>query len=339
MKFIDFCDRNRILLAIYSPHSTHILQPLDVCLFRPLSQAYSNELMKFMDECQGFSSITKRDFFRLFWYAWEASFTSGDIFSGFESTGLHSFNPQRVISKFAKKDENRPSFSSSTNTVVGAEDWKRIEKLLKAVVSNIYEKKAQQLSNTMHALSTENMLLKMQNDGLKKRLVNEKKRRKRGKPLMLDFPTSNEGGAIFYSPNKMQQARDRQDQKAANAEAERRQKEVDKTCKKAEKAAKVRLVEERKTARTYAKEMKLYEQEERWRQKDEEIQAKEANQQLHNKLAIKARKVQKPVQPQKKCNSRGNKDMVVVEDEELPPPLNARGRQIRLPERFRPIKL
>jgi hypothetical protein len=254
MKFIDFCDRNRILLAIYPPHSTHTLQPLDVCLFRPLSQAYSNDLAKFMDECQGFSSITKRDFFRLFWHAWEASFTSRNIFSGFESTGLHPFNPQRVISKFAKKDEDRPSSSSSTNTVIGAEDWKRIEKLLQAVVSNIYEKKAQQLSNTMHALSTENMLLKMQNDGLKKRLVNEKKRRKRGKPLMLDFPTQNEGGAIFYSPNKVQQARDRQDQKAANAEAQRRQKEVDKACKEAEKAEKVRLVEERKAARAYAKE-------------------------------------------------------------------------------------
>lgn len=142
-----------------------------------------------MDECQGFSSITKRDFFRLFRPAWGASFTSRNIFSGFESTGLHPFNPQRIICKFVKKEEDRPSSSSSTNTVIAVEDWKRIEKLLHNVVSNIYDKKTQQLSNTMHALSTENMLLQMQNDGLKKRLINEKKRRKRGKPLILDFPT------------------------------------------------------------------------------------------------------------------------------------------------------
>jgi hypothetical protein len=31
--FIDFCDSNRILLAIFPPHSTHSLQPLDVVLF------------------------------------------------------------------------------------------------------------------------------------------------------------------------------------------------------------------------------------------------------------------------------------------------------------------
>jgi hypothetical protein len=36
--FIDSCDGNRILLAIFPPHSTHSLQPLDVVLFGPLSK-------------------------------------------------------------------------------------------------------------------------------------------------------------------------------------------------------------------------------------------------------------------------------------------------------------
>ena len=44
LRFIDCYDKNRILLAFYPPHSTHTLQPLDVALFRPLSQAYSNKL-------------------------------------------------------------------------------------------------------------------------------------------------------------------------------------------------------------------------------------------------------------------------------------------------------
>jgi hypothetical protein len=44
MEFIEYCDRYRILLMILPPHSTHTLQPLDVVLFKPLSQAYSNEL-------------------------------------------------------------------------------------------------------------------------------------------------------------------------------------------------------------------------------------------------------------------------------------------------------
>ena len=219
MKFIDYCDSHRILLAIYPPHSTHTLQPLDVCLFRLLSQAYSNQLAIFMDQCQGFSSITKRDFFRLFWNAWNTSFTPENIHSRFKATGLHPFNPELIITKFTKKSDNRSSSTSSTRSVIAAEDWKRIKKLLHNVVSNIYDKKAQQLSNTMHTLSIKNILLKQQNDGLKQSLINEKKRRKRGKPLLLDFPTEENGRAIFFSPTKVQHTRDQQAQKDANTTA------------------------------------------------------------------------------------------------------------------------
>jgi len=66
MDFIKYCDDNRILLAIFPPHATHTLQPLDVCMFKPLSTAYSAALADHIDKCQGLSSISKRDFFRLF---------------------------------------------------------------------------------------------------------------------------------------------------------------------------------------------------------------------------------------------------------------------------------
>lgn len=51
MDFIKYCDQNKILLAIYPPHSTHTLQPLDVVMFKPLSTAYSNEISGFMVRC------------------------------------------------------------------------------------------------------------------------------------------------------------------------------------------------------------------------------------------------------------------------------------------------
>jgi len=40
--FIDYCDQNKILLAILPPHSTHTLQPLDVVLFKPLKIQFSS---------------------------------------------------------------------------------------------------------------------------------------------------------------------------------------------------------------------------------------------------------------------------------------------------------
>jgi DDE superfamily endonuclease len=36
MRFINYADVNRIVLAVLPPHSTHRLQPLDVGLFSPL---------------------------------------------------------------------------------------------------------------------------------------------------------------------------------------------------------------------------------------------------------------------------------------------------------------
>jgi hypothetical protein len=41
LRFLDWCRSNRILVAIFPPHSTHRLQPLDVSLFRPLATYYS----------------------------------------------------------------------------------------------------------------------------------------------------------------------------------------------------------------------------------------------------------------------------------------------------------
>jgi hypothetical protein len=41
MRFINYCDQNRILLAILPPHSTYRLQSLDIGLFAPLAQYYT----------------------------------------------------------------------------------------------------------------------------------------------------------------------------------------------------------------------------------------------------------------------------------------------------------
>ena len=189
----------------------------------------------------------------------------------------------------------------------------------------------------MHALSVENILLKQQNDDLKKSLINEKKRRKRGKPLLLDFPTQEDGGAMFYSPTKIQHAHDQQAQKDANIIAERHQKELNKAQKEAEKIEKAQKIEERKANRANLREEKLHKLAEKQQQKDEAIQAKQDSKQLHNELIIRAKKVQNPKQAQKESDPRGSIDLVVVEDTDPTPPQNTYGRQIRLPKRYQPI--
>lgn len=66
MRFLNYCDSNRILVSIYPAHATHTLQPLNVSLFAPLSRAYSSKLKQFIYQSQGYSRLKKSDLIRLF---------------------------------------------------------------------------------------------------------------------------------------------------------------------------------------------------------------------------------------------------------------------------------
>ena len=97
MDFINYCDQNKILLAILPPHSTHTLQPLDVVMFKPLSTAYSKELTTHLHNGQGLSVIKKSDFFHLFWKAWVSTFTQGLILKSFQATGILPLQPNVIL--------------------------------------------------------------------------------------------------------------------------------------------------------------------------------------------------------------------------------------------------
>lgn len=81
LAFVDWADRNGIILLVFPPHTTHRLQPLDVGCFQPLSTAYSIELDKLMNSSGGRVSMTKTLFYPMFREAWQNSFTAENICS------------------------------------------------------------------------------------------------------------------------------------------------------------------------------------------------------------------------------------------------------------------
>jgi len=111
LKFLGSCRSQRILVAVYPPHSTHRLQPLDVSLFRPLASYYSQSLDEFTRLSQGLASLTKRDFFKNFYGAFDKSFTAANINSGWRKTGIEPFKPEQVL-KIFEKEEGEGSESS-----------------------------------------------------------------------------------------------------------------------------------------------------------------------------------------------------------------------------------
>lgn len=65
-EFFDFCLNHKIVPFCLPPHSTHLLQPLDVGLFGPLQKHYSNILDEDMEESGGDTGINKGTFLKYF---------------------------------------------------------------------------------------------------------------------------------------------------------------------------------------------------------------------------------------------------------------------------------
>jgi hypothetical protein len=208
MDFIEYCERNRILLAIYPPHSTHTLQPLDVVMFKPLSSAYSNQVAAFMERCQALTSMSKRDFYPMFMAAWEASFREDTILKAFEASGLSPLQPEVILKRFDQPAQSGQS-SDSDSSALSASDWRKIRQLIDHAVADRDQRNISKLNQTIHRLSIRSVLERHENVRLKKALINERQRRKRGRALPLEAAEEYHGRAIFWTPRKVKEARDR----------------------------------------------------------------------------------------------------------------------------------
>jgi hypothetical protein len=95
--FEAYCKENNIITLCIPPHSSHLLQPLDVGCFGPLKKAYSREIEHLIRRRIG--HIDKATFFSAFYAAHQAAITERNIKGGFRGAGLAPFDPENVISK------------------------------------------------------------------------------------------------------------------------------------------------------------------------------------------------------------------------------------------------
>jgi hypothetical protein len=289
----------------------------------------------FIKDSHGFTRLTKRDFFRLFWASWDMTFTSKNINSAFKNTGLYPFNPELVIEKFTKKINSRPSSSESGASIIPAEDWKRLDRLVKAAVTDICDQKAMQLRDTVSHLSTEIILLKDTIIGLERALIHAKKRPDKKKRLLLGLPSENDGGALFLSPSKVQQAQDIISQKNEEAAQEQARKDDKKLQQQHAKQAKEAKKAERAQIRQEKQEQRAQEALEKQRLKDEQELAKLADLQLQNDVIATPKASKRPIkQDSRRAEPRAQPE-VHSKDNKMVITMNRRGRAIRPPARFR----
>jgi hypothetical protein len=97
LEFQELCKENNIYTLCMPPHSSHLLQPLDVGCFSPLKRAYSREVEALIRH--HINHITKLEFLPAFKTAYNRSFTSANICSAFRGAGLVPLQPDTVLSK------------------------------------------------------------------------------------------------------------------------------------------------------------------------------------------------------------------------------------------------
>jgi hypothetical protein len=203
MEFINYCNSHRILLAVLTPHSTHTLQPLDVVLFKPLSNYYSNKLTPHLHRGLGLVPIRKGDFFPLFRRAWQASFKKELILKAFKVTGIWPMDREVVLKRSAR------TTSVEAQNDENESDWRHLNRLVRSGARETGDG-TKQLSHAVHHLCVQNELLQHKNNGLREALTAKEKHKKHGKPLDLQQRQEYHGGAMFWSPQKIPEANARE---------------------------------------------------------------------------------------------------------------------------------
>jgi hypothetical protein len=115
LAFQDLCEQNKIITLCMPPHTSHILQPLDVGCFAPLKQAYKEEI-RVLANCF-INHINKKAFLDAYRKVHERTFSSNNIRSSFRATGLVPDNPEVVLSKLEVKPR------TPTPPATGPTDW------------------------------------------------------------------------------------------------------------------------------------------------------------------------------------------------------------------------
>ncbi|CAP79192.1 Pc06g01990 [Penicillium rubens Wisconsin 54-1255] len=96
-KFDEICEENKIIPICMPPHSSHLLQPLDIGCFAVLKRSYGR-MVEMKMRC-GSNHIDKLDFLKAYPTARMEAFKSETVKNSFQSAGLIPFAPERVISK------------------------------------------------------------------------------------------------------------------------------------------------------------------------------------------------------------------------------------------------
>jgi hypothetical protein len=162
--------------------------------------------------------------------------------------------PNVILRRFEKPSPESSDSNSSSNSVYSGKDWLKIETLLRKVAKDEGSKELRKISRSLHHISIQNSLLHHEIAGLKEALKTQKKHKKKSKTLNLQQKKWAQGGAVFWSPQKVEEAREREKTKQQEQRAEELRKAEMAELRKANKLYKEKIAEEKRVQRAREKE-------------------------------------------------------------------------------------
>jgi hypothetical protein len=91
LKFDQFCKDNKIITLCIPPHTSHLLQPLDVGCYSPLKVVYGHEVTELARH------VDKLEFMWIYRRIRLTALSESNVRAGFQATGLIPFNPERAL--------------------------------------------------------------------------------------------------------------------------------------------------------------------------------------------------------------------------------------------------
>jgi hypothetical protein len=193
-QFIRYALDNNIVVLLLPPHSSHILQPLDVGIFGPLKAAIGAQLSRLYATELG--RLQKVEWIEKYMPARSTAITTRNILSGWRGSGLSPINANRILRCIS----STISPPSSTTTAVttpylvtsSPPDSTRLHSANKAfndaLVNNSLATPLRQhgrrLSGIAEQLHASNVLLRKENSELKQ-VLSKRTERLSGKRLIL----------------------------------------------------------------------------------------------------------------------------------------------------------
>lgn len=98
------CLENNIILLYLPPHTSHILQPLDLSIFASFKSLYQKAARKLL-KSGDFSRITKAEFVQIYSEIRPLVMSQSNIASGWRKSGIHPLNSDEPLSTPFMKEQ------------------------------------------------------------------------------------------------------------------------------------------------------------------------------------------------------------------------------------------